>query len=338
MKDITIFLGANTGRGFRSLYDEFTGSPAMRRLYVIKGSPGCGKSTMMKQLAERARAAGLQVITVLCSGDPDSLDGVILPEKGAAVFDGTSPHVLEPSLVGQRGFYVDLSCCYTSAVQGLEVWDASCKEHYRKAYAWLAAAGSLEEIPRCGGETLDAVRRRADALAARTLGRGRGDGSLRRFFTDAFTFRGPVTLEETRRALAPRLIALSGSGERTEEFFRAYLAAALARGKEVVLCPRPRNTERIAHLLLPELGLGITTGNGDRRIRLDKLGPAPSEAEKAERRELEKLRQSLLDKAQTELVLAKENHDELEKLSRPGLDFGAVSRETERLIRRVLEN
>ena len=33
---------------------------------------------------------GLGCVRVLCSGDPDSLDGVVLPDRGAAFFDGTS--------------------------------------------------------------------------------------------------------------------------------------------------------------------------------------------------------------------------------------------------------
>ena len=32
MKDISIFLGANTARGFRSLYEEYIGSLDLRRL------------------------------------------------------------------------------------------------------------------------------------------------------------------------------------------------------------------------------------------------------------------------------------------------------------------
>ena len=125
MKDISIFLGANTARGFRSLYEEYIGSLDLRRLYVIKGSAGCGKSGLMKRVSERAAGMGLGCVRVLCSGDPDSLDGVLIPERGIAFFDGTSPHVLEPALTGQQGFYLDLSRFYTSPAMGLETPDAA---------------------------------------------------------------------------------------------------------------------------------------------------------------------------------------------------------------------
>ncbi len=338
MNEFSVFLGANTDRGFFSLYDEALGAPELRRLYVLKGSAGCGKSGFLKRLAACAVAEGLTAVPVLCSGDPDSLDGVILPDRGAAVFDGTSPHVLEPPLTGQKGFYIDLSRFYTSPAEGLERWDADYREHYRKAYRYLASLGSLEGVCRCSEDTRREIRRRAASLAARSLGRGKGRGSLRRCFTDAFTCRGLVSLAESRRVLAPRLISLAGDAERSDLFLQAFLEAALERGKQVVLCPHPRNPLRIAHLLLPEAGLGLTTGEGDRRIRLDKLGPPPTEAEKAEQRELERLGASLLTRAQAELALAKKGHDALEAAVRPCIDFDAVTKETETFVRRILDD
>ena len=335
MKDISIFLGANTGRGFRSLYEEYIEGLALKRLYVIKGSAGCGKSTLMKRLAAHADEIGEAAVRILCSGDPDSLDGVCLPERGIAVFDGTSPHVLEPALVGEKGFYLDLSRFYASPAEDLEVPDASYREHYRKAYRYLAAAGSLDEVCRCTEETRSAIRRRAAALAARTLGRERGDGHFRRVYTDAFTCQGPISLTDTRRTVAPRLIALTGGGERTDLFLQVYLQAARERGRDVILCPDARNDQRIAHLLLPELGLGITTGQGDRRIHLEKLGTPPSEAEKEEARELERLSSSLLEQALRELAMAKADHDRLEEAVRPHIDFDGVTEAAEEMVRKV---
>ena len=51
---------------------------------------------------------GLDVEYVLCSGDPDSLDGVYIPALRAAWCDGTAPHVTEPRIFGASGDYVNL--------------------------------------------------------------------------------------------------------------------------------------------------------------------------------------------------------------------------------------
>ena len=240
--------------------------------------------------------------------------------------------------MGERGFYIDLSRFYTTPAQGLARWDGDYREHYRKAYRYLASAGSLEKVASCSEETRREIRQRAASLAARRLGRGKCEGSVRRCFTDAFTCRGFISLAESRRAMAPRLISLTGSEERADIFLQAFLEAALERGRQVVLCPHPRDPKRIAHLLLPELGLGLTTGEGDRRIHLEKLGPPLSEAEKEELRVLEQLRSSLLSQAQSELSLAKKGHDKLEAAVHPCIDFDAVTKETEALVHRILDD
>lgn len=72
------FLGGNTASGFVSFYGQFCRGPE-DFLWVIKGGPGCGKSSFMKTIGKAAENAGLDVEYVLCSGDPDSVDGVYLP-------------------------------------------------------------------------------------------------------------------------------------------------------------------------------------------------------------------------------------------------------------------
>ena len=91
MPNIRYFLGGNTPTGFYSLYHQLSEPERLRALYIIKGGPGCGKSTLMRRVERHAQAAGLETQQVLCSGDPDSLDAMILPQLGAALVDGTAP-------------------------------------------------------------------------------------------------------------------------------------------------------------------------------------------------------------------------------------------------------
>ena len=48
------------------------------------------------------RRAGERIVYINCSGDPDSLDGAIFLDRNAAIVDGTSPHVLEPTYAVAR--------------------------------------------------------------------------------------------------------------------------------------------------------------------------------------------------------------------------------------------
>ena len=96
MPNTQFFLGGNTPSGFYSLYHQLSDPARMRALYIIKGGPGCGKSTLMRRVERHAQAAGLETQQVLCSGDPDSLDALILPQLGAALVDGTAPQGVVP--------------------------------------------------------------------------------------------------------------------------------------------------------------------------------------------------------------------------------------------------
>ena len=91
MPNIRYFLGGNTPTGFYSLYHQLSEPERLRALYIIKGGPGSGKSTLMRRVERHAQAAGLETEQVLCSGDPDSLDAVMIPGLGAALVDGTAP-------------------------------------------------------------------------------------------------------------------------------------------------------------------------------------------------------------------------------------------------------
>lgn len=90
--NLSYFLGANSYRGFCSMYDDFVFSPMIDRLYIIKGGAGCGKSSFMKTIADAANEAGRDVERIVCSGDTDSLDGIFIPGLRIAYVDGTAPH------------------------------------------------------------------------------------------------------------------------------------------------------------------------------------------------------------------------------------------------------
>lgn len=92
MAKISYFLGANTPGGFYSLMDKLLDPAKARAIYILKGGPGCGKSTLMKKLGAWGEEAGQRVEYIYCSGDPDSLDGVIFPDLAVAIADGTAPH------------------------------------------------------------------------------------------------------------------------------------------------------------------------------------------------------------------------------------------------------
>lgn len=116
------FLAANSCEGFISYFDSAYNEADGWRAYIIKGGPGTGKSSFMKYIAAKAHDLHLSVILCPCSSDPDSLDAVIIPDKKIIVFDGTSPHMVEPKFAGAVETILDFG----------KFWDEKLLEQNRK--------------------------------------------------------------------------------------------------------------------------------------------------------------------------------------------------------------
>lgn len=90
--DYSFFLGANSRNGFYSLYDELIDPKTAESVYIIKGGPGSGKSSFMRRIKKILSEQGISCESILCSSDPDSLDGVVFHDLKVAFVDGTAPH------------------------------------------------------------------------------------------------------------------------------------------------------------------------------------------------------------------------------------------------------
>jgi len=147
------FAAMNTPEGFVSKFESLFSS---YHTYMIKGGPGTGKSTMMRKLAKEAEARGIPVSYYYCSSDPSSLDAITLEPLKIAVLDATSPHALEPALVGIKDFYLDLAQFVTPDIrrskEELEKLTRDKKEAYVRAYLLLKALHTADQ-------TLESLRR-----------------------------------------------------------------------------------------------------------------------------------------------------------------------------------
>lgn len=130
-----MFLGASTPQGPVDHVVNLTDSLPKR--FFIKGRPGSGKSTMLKKLVGEAEKRGYDAEVYHCGLDPHSLDMVILPEKGVAIFDSTAPHEYYPSK--ETDEVVDL---YTRAIApGTdEAYAAEIRESKRRYKQQVQAA------------------------------------------------------------------------------------------------------------------------------------------------------------------------------------------------------
>ena len=355
--DISFFLGANTPGGFYSLFDELYDPAAGWRLYIIKGGPGTGKSTLMKRVAARADREGLYCERIFCSSDPRSLDGVIIPSLRVSVADGTAPHVLEPKYPGVSETILDLGRYRNddrlreNAGEILRLTDENKKKHAECAGFLNAAASAGKDMMKLAAGALDLEKLESfiSHLCERIFGaQSGGKGSVRRRFLSAVTPEGVTVFYGTAEALAERMVVLEddigfGAGVITD----AVCAYAASAGYTVIKCLCPLSPDAgCDHLLIPELSLGVFTSNRFHPFRYEGVRSVQC-ARFFSKNELHshKNRLSFTRKAQNEMVAeavsrlkdAKRLHDELEAYYIDAMDFDAVSEAAQKLTASIFE-
>lgn len=341
---IQYFLGANSPTGFYSLYSHLIPPEQARAIYILKGGAGCGKSTLMRQVAAGMEQAGFQAEYILCSGDPDSLDAVVLPQLKAALVDGTAPHVVEPKYPGAVERYVNVGDCYDKAA----LWElrgeimsamSGYQGCYQRAYRCLGASAELFEDQRSALLTQslsDKLAKRAKGILLREIPKRKSvlPGQVKQRFLGAVTHKGAMCLFDTATAQCSRIYELSDSAGLAHELLIHLLAGAVAKGYDVVACPDPMAPERLAHLLIPQLDLAFLSstpslpfpGTPYRRIRLD--AAADGEILRRNRPRLrfaKKVSSALLEEGVECLAQAKAMHDNLEAIYNPHVDFELAS-------------
>ncbi|KIL52760.1 PRK06851 family protein [Jeotgalibacillus campisalis] len=142
------FAGGNTAKGFHHFFDSNLAS--LTRLWILKGGPGTGKSTLMKQIGHAWLEKGYDVEWIHCSADPDSLDGLIIPALEIGLVDGTAPHILEPTAPGAKEEYVNLGQAWERKklelhLEEVEQYNKKIDECYKEAYSIFAMALSIHD-------------------------------------------------------------------------------------------------------------------------------------------------------------------------------------------------
>lgn len=336
------FLGANSCTGFYSLFENFTTEDTVENVYIIKGGPGCGKSSFMRSIASALKDEGLEVEYILCAGDIDSIDGIYIPALKTAYLDGTAPHVLEPRYPGIREAYVNLGIYYAPAAiaprfDEIKHYTDIYKSCYEKAYNCLEAAEKFQKgiyDKLFTEKTFSTIARRTQGIITRELkktGRSRGRAVYR--FISALCSEGYVCRYDTAYAYCKNLYVIDNDFGLAPHLLNPICQAALSRGYDVIICPSPFIPSVTEHILIPELSLGFVsscknspcTAEQYKHIRLDSL--IDKETLRRNRRYYRSqtaLRNALMEKAYEYLKNAELIHEEIERIYNPGVDFAGV--------------
>ena len=335
------FPGGNTSKGFVNYFDGIIAPwEENNRIYVLKGGPGVGKNTFMRTLAERAEQRGYDVCCFHCASDGDSLDAVRIPQLGVTMLDGTAPHVIDPVTPGavdgilNLGVHLDETGlqAHREEIQSLQKRNSL---GYHRTFAHLAAAGRLQE----NSDHLiltaldrDALRHAVYLLMESYRGkRPEHAYPARRLFASAITPKGLVQNIGTILG-GEKVVCLSGPTAAAAELLRMVSELSKYQGYRREIFYSPLLPEQPEHLILPDLGLCLTTdcpaaSEYGARDQIDLTKFCDDNILKRYQEDLSENQEetaSLIAKAIRSLNGTKAIHDDMESIYKKYMDFSAL--------------
>lgn len=324
------FIGANAAGGFVNYADEIFGP--LRKVHIIKGGPGTGKSTLLKRVATAAEAKGYRVERYHCSSDSNSLDGVVIRELSLGLTDGTSPHVMEAKYPGAREELLDLGVYWdekklSAHYEEIKALGEKKGAGFASVYKYLGVASTLRSeyearLMTCIDEA------KADAAAERLVKKiGKGNGfSLQSRQVTSLGMNGQVNFDsyEKNAALHYRISDTRGLAPL---FFEKLIQYAEQNHHSVWVSRDPLG--RPDALFFPEKRIAVTgfgdPENADKLINTDRFvrREALSE-ERARLRFLAKLERELYSRVNACFAEIRHCHFALEALYAEAMDFSAL--------------
>lgn len=342
-QNTSFFLGANSKDGFYSLYDKFIDIKSGDYLWLIKGGAGCGKSSFMQYIGEAASARGFAVAYIHCSADPDSIDGIYIPEKKQAYIDASSPHNLDSYIPAAGDSYLNLGSFYNREkllpyLPKLISLTEAYKSANLQASGLLSAAHNVDPRFISGLITepeIETAKRRALGVAEREFGRAtkQGEGGQYHRLISSICAKGRVRLCESITALCTKVYSLDDDLALADTYMKTLAEGAKLRSIDSIICHDPLDPLRIEALILPELSLGfIATRAGFpdapnvcRNIRLDAIiDKNRAQSYRHSIKIAKRLQASLIDEAIVALSNAKAIHEEMEDIYNPNVDFDGL--------------
>lgn len=339
------FAGGNTARGFHSLYDS--NLKGLERLFILKGGPGTGKSSLMKKIGNEWVEKGFDIELLHCSSDNNSIDGILIPALGVGIVDGTAPHVIEPKAPGAIEEYINLGEAWDRRTLSLhkkviQSLTSQISSSFQRAYATFKEALEIhDDWENIYINSMDFNK--ADQLTNKLIQTFFGKMKLnkradvRHRFLGAATPTGAVDfVPNLTEEISKRYFIKGRPGSGKSTMLKRIAAAAEERGVDTEIYHCGFDPNSLDMVILRELGIAIfdstapheyfPSRDGDEIIDLYEILIAPGTddiyADIIER--IAARYKNKMTEATSYLAKAKELHDELEEIYISAMDFSAV--------------
>jgi hypothetical protein len=344
-KILNYFAGGNTARGFYNLYDS--NLKGLSRLFILKGGPGTGKSSLMKKIGNEWCEKGYDIEFLHCSSDNKSIDGVIIPKLQAGIVDGTAPHVIEPKAPGAVEEYINLG----------EAWDSDKLQDHREtilsladeitrafntAYSQFAEALRIhDEWEKFYIENMDFEKANelTNQLIDRLYGDSRleGEGKVIDRFLGAATPVGAVDfVPNLTETVGKRYFIKGRPGSGKSTMLKKLAAEAKSRGYEVEVYHCGFDPHSLDMVIVRELDFAIFDSTAPHEYFPDRptdeiidmytelIQPGTDEKYAAEIKDVGSRYRNKMNEAIASLAKAKELRDRLESIYINAMDFSKV--------------
>ena len=349
-----MFPGGNTSEGFYSYFDNILGKDA-NRIFILKGGPGTGKSTIMKRFANKAQELNYDLEFLHCASDPSSIDVVVVPELKVAILDGTNPHAIEPKLPGAVDEIINLGQYWDEEKivknkEKIRVLIETNSKHYIRTYKYLKAVRTIyEDIVWKNKEALDIGKRNIEIenLVEEIFGDIEYSeflGRERHLFGSTYTPDGWVEYTDTLLEGLDEIYYIKGDiGTGKSLLLERIYKEGINKGLDIEVFHSPLIPQKIETVIIKGLNIGLTLSklgekDAKKTIDLDKyIDDSKLEIHKQDIKEDKEVVEQLIETALRNLTKTKKNHDEIEKYYSPYMDFDKLNEVADNIIARTFK-
>ncbi len=356
---IDFFLGVLSPTGYGGYFKQVTLNQE-NNVVLLKGTPGCGKSTLIKKMSDYFVSNGHMVECIHCALNPNSLDAIVCDDNKFALLDATAPHLIEPKYPVAFEQIMPLYYCLNVKKISKNRKEIIAKYQDKalltdRVVRYMAAAGSLLcDTQRTSATFCDFTKAAnfAQIISRKYLPVKKSDlplnGEEKTRFLSAITQDGIIFYKDTITKLANNIIILHDNyGSISKHILFQLRKEALSKGYKIITCYCSMSPfDKIEHIIIPELNFAIITNNAYhslsvektknikiRNIHCERFCNKQSMLLRKKRIQFnKKATKELLNQAQELLIKAGKCHEEIEKYYIEAADFTALERAYKKII------
>lgn len=344
-----MFPAANSGDGFYSYFNYMIGKNP-KKVYVIKGGPGSGKSSFMKKISDEMVNLGFHVENHHCSFDTDSLDGLVIPKLKTIFLDGTGVHAIEPMYPGVVGEILNFTSYWDAQIilknkDNIVETKDSISSLIKRAYKYFNGAKVINEATE---EVFERYLKRrefyksVDEYIDKLNLKNTGKLSIQRhFFARALSSNGVVdfhsNLLENLKIIYIESDFLKGSSD----FIKEIGNEAMRKGFDLEYYHNPLNPFFIDTLIINNLKIAITSSSKVKDNCYEKILMKELLDENKVKSHYDQIKEdniqmnNLMEIGMNTLKEAKDLHMTLESYYVDGMDFHKLTKLRESIINKL---